>query len=128
MIPNVPHNEKYRVGNDVIHLSTFAESLTAPFIRKVYTKEEKDYCNSFLEPTLRYASTFAAKEAVFKALKQQDRHLTIPWNKISIEREKLAGKPTAKLLISNWEEQEIALSISHDGDYVWAIALITLKP
>jgi len=120
-------NENYKIGNDVIYLPNFEASLTAPFIRRVYTENEKEYCTSFSEPTLRYASTFAAKEAVYKVLKQWDEELTLPWNKIAIERNKPGGKPAVTILIPKLSKFEIALSISHDGAYIWAIALLKTK-
>ncbi|MEO1628394.1 MAG: holo-ACP synthase [Bacteroidota bacterium] len=117
----------FTVGNDLIYLPNFQASLTAPFIRRVYTEEEKSYCQSFQNALLRYASTFAAKEAVYKALKQQHEQLSIPWKKIAIERSKLAGKPSVQLSIPDLPPPDISLSISHDGDYVWAVVLISTK-
>ena len=114
-----------KAGNDVIFLPHFQDSLTDSFIRRVYTSGEKSYCNSFREASLRYASTFAAKEAIFKALKQWEEGLTIPWKQIEIIRDKIAGKPTVNLFNGAGPAFDTSLSISHDGDYVWAIALIS---
>ena len=71
------------------------------------------------------ALTFAAKEAVFKAVKQWDETLTLPWRKIEIIRSKIAGMPTVNLLNDTGQLFHTSLSITHDGDYVWACALIT---
>lgn len=114
-----------KAGNDIIYLPDFLGSLTASFKRRVYTTSEKAYCDSFENSNLRYASTFAAKEAIYKALKQWDSELTIPWNKIEIERARFAGKPKVNLLFKVKHPLEISLSITHDGDYVWSIALIS---
>lgn len=111
------------IGNDLVFLPHFSKSFSSAFKRKVYTEEEVKYCESFDNTILRYASTFAAKEAIYKALKQLDDKIVIPWRKIEIKREKPAGKPVVKLNIpkDNWE---ISLSLTHDGDYAWAVALI----
>lgn len=114
------------VGNDIIFLRNFQDSLTRPFIKKVYTQNEIDYCESFSLPLLRYASTFAAKEAVFKGLKQYDHSMVIPWRSIEVIRNTPAGKPTI-VLPPELDKLNISLSITHDGEYVWAIALVTSK-
>lgn len=112
-----------QVGNDIIHLPNFKASLNDSFIGRVYTAEEKAYCQQFNEPLLRYASTFAAKEAVYKVLKQWNPDLLIPWKKIAISRAKIAGIPHVILGDEQFAALRISLSISHDGDYVWAMAV-----
>jgi len=110
------------VGNDVVHLPTFLLSLTPQFIARGYTDEERAYCDQFSEPALRYASTWAAKEAVYKALKQADESIKLWWPDIAISRPKPQGKPT--VTISKLTTPlDFNLSISHDGDYVWAVAV-----
>lgn len=108
------------LGNDLVHLPDFMHSLTEEFKARVYSSAEHAYCSSFAEPLLRYASTWAAKEAVFKALKQVSP--VVPgWNKIEIIRLRPAGQPFVNLPQA-YAAYRINLSISHDGQYVWAIA------
>jgi holo-[acyl-carrier protein] synthase len=110
------------VGNDLIFMPAFNASLTNLFKKKVYTATETVYCEQFDNPLLRYASTWAAKEAVYKAVKQVSAN-NLAWNKIEIIREKIAGQPTV-ILHQYPGKYKISLTISHDGDYVWAIAII----
>ena len=110
------------VGNDIVFLPDFKSSFNTLFKNKVYTKNEIDYCEQFDEAILRYASTWAAKEAVYKAIKQLN-DTPLPFNTIEILRNKIAGKPTVNLL-KNTSKPVISLSISHDGDYVWAVAIL----
>jgi len=110
------------VGNDLVFIPDFEESLTEEFKRKVYTANELAYCELFDDSIIRYASTWAAKESVYKALKQFDA-AAISWKKIEITREKIAGKPTATIH-GQQKNYSISLSISHDGEYAWAIALL----
>jgi holo-[acyl-carrier protein] synthase len=114
------------IGNDIIYLPCFEKSLTPEFIDKVFASEELDYILAFSEPVLRYASTFAAKEAVYKCLKQLHPNSAIAWKQVKILRKKPAGQP--EVFVDKPEvagSHKISLTISHDKDYVWAIALAT---
>ena len=119
-------DKHFAVGNDLIYLPDFKLSLTDLFKKKVYTETEISYCESFDDSALRYASTFAAKEAVYKAIKQIDPK-PIGWKKIAISREKTGGKPTVTLP-AYYDTFKISLTISHDGDYIWALAFIEINP
>ncbi len=111
------------IGNDLVHLPTFTKSCTSAFIRRVFTPNELAYCLKFSDRYLRYASTWAAKEAAYKAIKQTDDSIKLWWRDIEIVRAKAAGKPTVqikKLKIP----LEFSLSISHEEDYVWAVVFV----
>jgi holo-[acyl-carrier protein] synthase len=116
---------KYAVGNDLVFIPDFKNSLTGLFKNKVYTEAEIAYCDLFDDSLLRYASTWAAKEAVYKAAKQLDRS-PLSWKKIEILRDKIAGKPTVIIHQPEFKPANISLSISHDSDYAWAIVIIEL--
>jgi holo-[acyl-carrier protein] synthase len=78
-----------------------------------------------MKSILRYASTWAAKEAVYKAVKQLSVAV-LGWNKIEIVRQKVAGKPDV-ILHQYPDQYKISLTITHDGDYVWALVLAENK-
>jgi holo-[acyl-carrier protein] synthase len=124
-VDDLPAAPRFAVGNDLVFVPDFKLSLTDVFKQKVYTAEEIAYCDSFADSLLRYASTWAAKEAIYKAFKQLS-NATLAWKNICITREKAAGKPLV-ILASEQQQPHISLSISHDGDYVWAIAFIEIK-
>ena len=111
----------FAVGNDVVFLPSFKQSFNPLFQKKVYTAQEIAYCEKFDQPLLRYASTWAAKEAVYKAVKQLEQK-PISFKKIEISREKIGGKPGV-CLPQFYDFLTISLSISHDEDYVWAVAI-----
>jgi phosphopantetheine--protein transferase-like protein len=119
-------SDKFAVGNDLVYLPDFKLSLTELFKKKVYTTAETEYCELFDDSVLRYASTWAAKEAVYKAVKQLES-AAIPLKKIEILREKPGGRPFVALHKHNGRFK-ISLTISHDGDYIWAVALIEINP
>lgn len=115
-------NKNCAIGNDLVFIPYFKTSLTDGFKKKVYTANEIAYCDLFDDSLLRYASTWAAKEAVYKAVKQLSTD-TLSWKKIEITREKPAGRPG--VIVHQYPgKYNISLTLSHDGDYVWAIALI----
>jgi holo-[acyl-carrier protein] synthase len=118
-------DKNFAVGNDLIFIPNFKVSFNDLFKKKVYTPAEVAYCDQFDNSMLRYASTWAAKEAVYKVIKQIDQS-PIGWKKIEIIRDKPAGPP--RVIIHKSFAFKISLTISHDGDYVWAIALVKINP
>ena len=122
MIDTVQMDKKFAVGNDLVYLPDFKQSFNDLFKQKVYTENEILYCNLFEDSILRFASTWAAKESVYKAVKQIDAS-PVGWKEIEILRAKIAGTPQV-ILHKHQEKFNVSLTISHDGDYVWALALI----
>jgi holo-[acyl-carrier protein] synthase len=122
IIEQLSIEKDFAIGNDVVFLPDFVASFNPLFQKKVYTQNEIYYCEQFQESILRYASTWAAKEAVYKAVKQINS-MPLPFKKIEILREKIGGKPSVILPIT-LKNLTISLSITHDGDYIWAIAFL----
>jgi holo-[acyl-carrier protein] synthase len=115
----------FAIGNDLVALAEFRHSCTAQFVRRVFTPAELAYCAQFDDPVLRYASTWAAKEAVYKALKQLFPGLRLWWRQIEISRDKPAGRPLVS--VPKLEHScEYSLTVSHDGALVWAVAVIRI--
>ncbi len=119
-------SDKFAAGNDLVYLPDFKLSLNDLFKKKVYTLAETAYCDQFDDTDLHYASTWAAKEAVYKAIKQLEPS-ALPFKKIEILRDKPGGRPYV-VLHKYTGRFKISLTISHDGDYIWAIALIEINP
>jgi len=114
--------QDFAVGNDIVFLPDFSISFNELFQKKVYTPNEIGYCKRFDQPLLRYASTWAAKEAVYKAVKQLYKQ-PLAFKNIEITRSKIAGIPRVTLP-DDFSDLEISLSITHDGDYACAIAIV----
>lgn len=117
--------QEFAVGNDLVFLPDFSSSFNELFKSKVYTPSELEYCDQFDQPMLRYASTWAAKEAVYKAVKQLYKQ-PLAFKNIAISRNKIAGIPQVTLP-DDFSDLEISLSITHDGDYASAIAIVKRK-
>ena len=121
-VDELNNDQEFSIGNDVVFMPNFQQSFNTLFKNKVYTPKEIAYCEQFDEPLLRFASTWAAKEAVYKAVKQINPK-PLSFKKIEIIRLKIGGKPVVTLPAAH-QILNSSLSISHDGDYVWAVAIL----
>lgn len=111
---------KSSVGNDLVYLPEFKKSLTSGFKLKVYTDQEIKDCQSYHNPLVRFGSTWAAKESCYKAIKQLFPDLKIWWKSLEIERNRADRIPRLNFL-KTLPSIETSLTITHDGDYCWAI-------
>lgn len=117
---------KFAIGNDLVLLEEFEKSFNPLFEAKIYTEGEISYCNQFADPMLRFAATWAAKEAVYKAVKQINQQ-PLSLKRIEIKRDKIGGIPTAILHNHIEKSFQISLSITHDGAYAWAVAIVEIE-
>lgn len=102
------------LGVDVVEIERFRSVLErSPGIeRRFFTAAERAHCAG---SPLRLAGTFAAKEAVMKALGLTPAPA---WaRRIEVERDS-SGRPAAVV-----EGAPVAVSISHDGPVAVAVAL-----
>jgi holo-[acyl-carrier protein] synthase len=103
-----------RVGIDLVSVPRIAESIATfgeRFLRRVFTPGELAYAAGSAE---KLAARFAAKEAVKKALRLDG----VGWTEIEVVRGD-DGAPHAV-----FGGREVAISMSHEGDYATAIAMI----
>ena len=111
------------VGIDITSVSRF-RAVLARFPaaeERFFSRTERHHCRSHPDPVIHFAGTFAAKEAVVKALGLGPIRA---WaRKIEITRDG-SGAPTARVLDAGLEEP-VTLSISHDADVAVAIAIRT---
>ncbi len=116
-----------RVGVDLVQISRIAESLHTfgdRFLRRVFTEQEIAYAVASPPHThARLAARFAAKEATIKALNLVD--CGVNWRHIEVCRQpsgacflSLHGIAAARA-----KGAELALSLSHDGDYATAVVV-----
>ncbi len=63
-------SEQVGLGVDIVEIERMARILkrTPSFARRVFSEQEQAYCDSTANPAAHYATRFAAKEAVLKAL------------------------------------------------------------
>lgn len=90
------------------------------FLRRIFTDKEIRYCNNKKNPAQRFATRYAAKEAIIKALfpKKADG-----MNPREIEIDEHEGRPVVHLYDKTKDYadslgvKKIFLMLSHDGDY-----------
>ena len=63
-------NEEVGLGVDIVEIARMRKIIdrSPAFVEKVYSAAERAYCDSHAHPEVHYATRFAAKEAVLKAL------------------------------------------------------------
>ncbi|MBW8829951.1 MAG: holo-ACP synthase [Burkholderiales bacterium] len=120
-------SQRTRVGIDIVQISRIGESIRRfgdRFLLRLFTADELAYASSV--PTLmaqRLAARFAAKEAALKAFDLCEAG--IDWRDMEVcrlpddaYRLMLHGKAAA---IAGASNNDIMLSLSHDGDYAMAV-------
>lgn len=120
---------KVTCGTDIIEIERIKnsiEKLGKKFLNRVFTENEKNYCESKNNQKYQhYAARFAAKEAAFKALswKIKDKY-DIKWTDFEVLNDE-QGKPIIKIYCIDYSGIEnIDLSLSHCKKY--AIANVTV--
>ena len=61
----------FGIGIDVVEVARIEDAIGRhgePFLQRIFTAGEREYCESRKHPALHYAARFAAKEAAVKAL------------------------------------------------------------
>jgi holo-[acyl-carrier protein] synthase len=98
------------------------------FLRRVFTEAEIAYCRRRRDPIPHLAARFAAKEATLKAL-GTGLSMGIKWQELEVRRERgqapvmvLSGR--CRALAQAKGAGSVLLSLSHDGDYAMAQAML----
>jgi holo-[acyl-carrier protein] synthase len=120
----------YTLGCDIVvnsRITRLIDRAGDRFLRRFWTAGEISYCQSKALPGLHFAGTFAAKEAVFKALGLQ-WSAPFSWKEIEIIHAS-SGAPRLNLaprlieLLHDGMSPHVVISISLCRDYAMATAL-----
>ena len=119
-----------KIGNDIVNLSRVKQMYERKGIpSKIYTEAEIQHINNLKLDSRkieRMAGKYAVKESVVKAFGTGIGEVSL----IDIEvLAEIGGKPVVKLYgrakeIFDSNYTEIDVSISHDGDYAYAVCVI----
>lgn len=127
--------ERMRMGMDVVDIRSISESIDkfgARFIQRLFSQGEICYAQSGEGQTAqRLAARFAAKEAAIKAFNLSE--VGVNWRDIEVQRLpdgacRLALHGKAATHAEQLGVSEIALSLSHDGDYAAAVVTALIAP
>ncbi len=103
------------IGTDIISIKRMKRLINNEgFLNKVFTEDEQKYCKG---DVFHFATTFAAKEAFFKAIGTgitDMKHVQV----VRMEN----GKP---IINSNLTDKKIFVSMSYEEEY--AVAFVMLK-
>lgn len=119
-------------GTDIIEIDRIKDSiekLGAPFLERVFTKKEIDYCESKNKQKYQhYAARFAAKEAAFKALSENIKDkFSVSWKDFEVVNDK-QGRPKLNVYNVNLDNiEDIDISISHCKNYAVANVTVLIK-
>src|SRR5262245_21355424 len=98
------------------------------YLRRVFTEEEIAYCRRRRDPIQHFAARFAAKEATLKAL-GTGLSMGVRWRELEVRRERgqaptmtLSGRCRAIARAKGGDR--VLLSLTHDGDYAMAQAML----
>ncbi len=106
------------IGVDIEEIKRFQKLLkNKNFIKRLFSKDEIDYCSSKKNAVQHYAVRFAGKEAVWKAINKSKK---IVITDISFKNSVL-GKP--EVFIKGKKVSYIDVSFSHNRTTVIAVAI-----
>jgi holo-[acyl-carrier protein] synthase len=120
----------FGIGIDVVEVERIASAIQRhgePFLAKIFTAAERDYCESRKNPALHYAARFAAKEAVAKALgtgiggNAGLHDLEIRHDTAGAPKLHLGG--AAEIFAKHHGITDIQISLTHARDYAAANAI-----
>lgn len=110
------------IGIDIEETKRFSKLASgSPFVRRVYSKKEIEYCYSRPEPAQHLAARFAAKEAYYKCIAGNPARKPIDYSQVEILPGK-GGKP--EVFISGKKHKRIKVSLSHTANYAMAAVLV----
>lgn len=93
----------------------------AGFAGRIFTPEERRYCEGRDDPAQHYTARFCAKEALIKALGAR-----VPWLDMEVIHGK-DGRPTIQVqgkAADILNGRSVSLSLSHSGGFALAVILV----
>ncbi len=117
--------DEWNIGVDIVEIARFQHlpyKSNNKFYTRVFTSNEIKYCLSFNNPESHFATNFAGKEAVYKAV---NMFYNIKLNNIEILRDE-KGLPIVKLHLRNQRNIGtliVKVSLSHSLSHAIAFAI-----
>ena len=120
----------FGIGIDIVEIDRIEESITRfgdKFLDRIFTPEERAYCDSQKLPQVNYAARFAVKEAVAKSF-GTGIGKDLSWLDMNISRA-ASGEPTVSFSGAGAEFTErhnivsVKISLTHAKQYAAANAI-----
>ena len=120
------------IGMDICDVKRFRDlpiSEYPHFYKRVFTKQERQYCTRYNQPELHFAGIFAAKEAIYKAVNHFSKislfDIEILDEDNGVQRVKFNSKGNTHILDNsiNSKPLTVQISISHSESHCIAFAL-----
>ena len=113
------------IGVDCVDIARFSDIINdEKLLHKIFTVREIEYCKGKKPFSQHFATRFAGKEAVIKALSHYK--IQIPLNQIEILNNR-NGSPFVKVLDEGYESFEMKISLSHSKEIAIAMVAIIEK-
>ena len=112
------------IGIDIVEIKKIEDAIKKwgdGFLKKVFTQEEIKYCRSRRFPGVHFASRFAAKEAIAKALGTGFWRKGLKWTDFEIVKTEQGGVEV------QLKGRKILISMSHCTEYAVANAIVYQK-
>lgn len=112
-------------GIDIVSLRRFDSENTNKLTERLLSDKEIEYCRGMSNSILHMAGRIAAKEAIYKAISQYTSEYY--WQDIAILSGKRAPFLDPDCRLAEFLEKNnlsLSISISHDGDYAAANAIV----
>ena len=110
------------IGTDIVKIDRIRNlSNDDNFFNKIFSDKEVKYCKQYSDPVIHLSGKYAAKEAVKKALLSANLTSHISMKKIEVLNKE---DKSPYISLSTINNVKCRVSISHDGDYAIAFAII----
>lgn len=111
-----------KIGCDIVKVDRVDKLLTNK--ERIFTKNEIDYCDKYVDAKPHYAGLFGAKEAIIKAL-DIDSSYKFKYNEVEILH-KESGRPYVNFLGDAeklFKNVKLDISISNEKEFAIAMAI-----
>lgn len=119
------------LGNDIVEIERIREAVAShgsPFLTRLFTSKEQEYCQKHKDPVPHLAARFSAKEAIVKAFGSGFGKYA-SWLDIEILNNP-EGKPEVfftEKVNKHFNHPKVLLSMSHCQLYATAVAIWCAK-
>ena len=118
-------DKNFSIGTDIESIDRFSQAdhtQNSPFLNKIFTKNELEYCFSKRTAAPHLAVRYAGKEAIVKALTSIGK-ANMNYKEIEILNNK-NGAPTARISNAGFQGLQVHLSLSHCRDKAIAFTVV----